>query len=318
MDKLEKAKIPKGYYIKARKIKESEIAHAPPHVREIWDWLIQNANHKALKCGGKTIGRGQILTSYKDIREGLHWKVGWRKERYSRSQCENSLKLLRKATMIATQKSTRGIIITLLNYDYYQNPKNYECHKESHNESRPCATELPHYKQEWEECKKDNISSPVLKIFNYWNKYRGKSVIKPDRDTRQDKSIVWHSHQLRADGSISPEIEKALKAAFDGGHSVEQICGAIDNYAKVLLNKNFFWSYVWGLPDFLTRGEEKHKQAARKWWRFLPDNFIEDRYMTEPARRKRATQAKGPTPYEKAKQQTKKQKENPNEHKQTA
>ena len=39
-------KIQGGYYIKARKIQESEIAHAPPHVREIWDWLLWDANWK--------------------------------------------------------------------------------------------------------------------------------------------------------------------------------------------------------------------------------------------------------------------------------
>ena len=38
--------------------------------------------------------------------------------------------------MITTTKATRGLIITILNYDYYQDPKNYESHNESHNESR--------------------------------------------------------------------------------------------------------------------------------------------------------------------------------------
>ena len=34
--------------------------------------------------------------------------------------------------MVATTKTTRGLIITIINYDKYQNPKNYETDNESH------------------------------------------------------------------------------------------------------------------------------------------------------------------------------------------
>lgn len=122
----------------ARKEKYSEIGHAPPHVREIWHYLIREANHSGKKKHGHVLERGQILTTYDEIRDGLHWMVGWRKMRYSKSQCENAMKFLRRpgrnGSMIATRKTTRGLIITILNYNFYQNPKNYESHNESHNE----------------------------------------------------------------------------------------------------------------------------------------------------------------------------------------
>ncbi len=125
-----------GYYIKARCIQNSEIAHCPPHFREIWDWLIKEANHKDRKVSGKIIKRGQLFTSYQEIRNGLRWKIGYRTERYSKWQCENAMKFLRKAVMVATAKTARGVIITILNYDIYQNPENYESRNESRNESR--------------------------------------------------------------------------------------------------------------------------------------------------------------------------------------
>ena len=56
-----------GYYIKARKIQESDIAFAPPHVREIWDWLIKEVNH----IDSCKIKRGQTMRSLRDIQEGL-------------------------------------------------------------------------------------------------------------------------------------------------------------------------------------------------------------------------------------------------------
>lgn len=117
-----------GYYLKARKIQESAIARMPPHVREIWDWLLM----KAMFTNGTHLQRGQVLATYDDIREGLHWFIGWRKMMYSKWDCEKAMKLLTKATMVTTQKTTKGLIITILNYSEYQDPKNYESHTESH------------------------------------------------------------------------------------------------------------------------------------------------------------------------------------------
>ena len=111
-----------GYYIKARKIQESDIAHAPPHVREIWDWFIKEANHK----DNKTFKRGQCLRSIKNIQEGLSWSIGYRKMSYKKHQCEFALNWLRKHGMITTSKTTRGMLVTICKYDTYQDPKNYE------------------------------------------------------------------------------------------------------------------------------------------------------------------------------------------------
>ncbi|HUT43148.1 MAG TPA: hypothetical protein VMW95_02335, partial [Desulfobacterales bacterium] len=43
-------------------------------------------------------------------------------------------KFLTKARMMVTTKVTNGMIITILNYDYYQNAKNYEGHNEGQSE----------------------------------------------------------------------------------------------------------------------------------------------------------------------------------------
>lgn len=118
--------IPGGFYIKARKIEESEIAHAAPHVREIWDWLLKEANHKTLKTYGKNIERGQIFTDFSEIIEALHWREGFVKKAYKKHHVDNAMRWLRQRFMITTQKTTRGLIVTICNYDTYQNPKNYE------------------------------------------------------------------------------------------------------------------------------------------------------------------------------------------------
>ncbi|MFA5185387.1 MAG: hypothetical protein WC551_02780 [Patescibacteria group bacterium] len=132
-------KIKGGYYLKAKCIQSSYIAHAPPCVREIWDWLLMKAFHK----DGDVLKRGQLICTYKDIQEGLHWYVGFRKMAYSKWDCERTMKALMKATMIATTKTTRGLVITIVNYAKYQDVKNYESHSEGHNEAtmKPQTTE---------------------------------------------------------------------------------------------------------------------------------------------------------------------------------
>lgn len=132
-----------GYYLKARCIQESEIAHLPPHVREIWDWLIKECNHKPRKIYGRMIERGQRLTSYKEIQEALHWTIGWRKMQYSKGNCETAMKLLKKRTMVTAEKTTRGFLVTVCNYDYYQNPENYVTDKVK--TKQPTGEPQPHY-----------------------------------------------------------------------------------------------------------------------------------------------------------------------------
>jgi hypothetical protein len=140
-----------GYYIKARCIQESDIAHCPPHFREIWDWLLMQANHKK-KENGQRLDRGQVLTSYKAISDGLSWKVGYRIERYKKHEIQSAMKWLMKHTMVATTKTTRGMVVTILNYDKYQDQKNYETYNGNHNEH----TMNLHDRQECKE-RKNNI-----------------------------------------------------------------------------------------------------------------------------------------------------------------
>lgn len=132
--------IPKGYILKARKIEDSEIAHAPPHVREVWDLILRKANFKDRTCGGTIIRRGQWLTTYEEIQELLHWRIGFRKETYSRWQIEWAMKKLRVWVMIATRKATRGLFINVLNYDLYQRMENYDCHTDCHDH---CHNDAP-------------------------------------------------------------------------------------------------------------------------------------------------------------------------------
>lgn len=193
--------IPGGYYLKARCIQESEIAHAPPHVREIWDWLIKECNHADKKKYGIIIKRGQRLTSYEEIREALHWKIGWRKKMYSKWDCEKAMKVLKKATMIATTKTTRGLLVTVCNYDKYQNPANYESHKGSHTKAtrKPQTTDTINKNEKNERTNKDRFDV-------FWKAY-------PKKRSKEKAREVWQKlepdEELLSKMLITIELGKA-------------------------------------------------------------------------------------------------------------
>lgn len=109
-----------------RKIDDSEISIKPPHVREIFLWLLRRANHH----DNYICKRGQCIRSIKDIQEGLKWYAGYRKSMYSKSHCEYALNTLRNMAMIETAKTTRGLLITICNFDIYQDNSDSEPNNE--------------------------------------------------------------------------------------------------------------------------------------------------------------------------------------------
>ena len=113
--------IPGGYILQPRCFDGSDASKFPPNTREIWHFLLRNVNHSN---NGKIL-KGQKIFSYSDIQEGLHWYSGYRKMMYSKPQIAKALRRLSGGSMVETTAATGGILITICNYEYYQDPKNY-------------------------------------------------------------------------------------------------------------------------------------------------------------------------------------------------
>ncbi len=145
-----------GYILLARKIADSEIMDKPPLYAKLWQWLLLKANWK----DRDKLKRGQLFTSIDEMRQAMSYKVGYRRVTPTRDELRSAYEALAKATMITTTKTTRGMIITICNYDYYQDPKNYEAHSESHNETRTKPTDGPHYTEEREDLRNKKRSPP--------------------------------------------------------------------------------------------------------------------------------------------------------------
>lgn len=134
-------KIPGGYINLSRSIVESEIFNKPPLYMKVWIYLLTRAQHKQYKG----LKRGQLYTNVPEIVEACSWKVGFRKEKPDSNQVYKVIEWLRKkheeeyeketkSTMITTMRATQGLLITIDNYCFYQDAKNYESNNEYTNE----------------------------------------------------------------------------------------------------------------------------------------------------------------------------------------
>ncbi|MEI6831309.1 MAG: hypothetical protein WCK61_01230 [Candidatus Omnitrophota bacterium] len=115
-----------GYILLARRLLDSNVMMGAPILLKLWVWFLLKANHLPYK----NIERGQVFTTIEGMREACAYKIGYRVVRPSKDQIRSAYEALTKATMITTAKTTRGLIVSICNYDYYQNPKNYETHNE--------------------------------------------------------------------------------------------------------------------------------------------------------------------------------------------
>jgi len=119
-----------GYILLSRKLLKSGIMEKPPLYLKLWIWMLIQASYK----DHGDLKRGQFFSSLERMSKAMTYKVGYRKVRPTIKEIRGVTKFLTKALMIVTTKVTHGMIITILNYDYYQNPKNYEGHNEGQSE----------------------------------------------------------------------------------------------------------------------------------------------------------------------------------------
>ena len=103
-----------------RKIQDCSIwdNEDPFDMRSAWIDLLLMANHedKRIIFDGKgiVVKRGQRLTSFRKLSERWHWSIN-RTRRY--------IELLEGEGMITRKSDSRSTLLTVVNYDLYQNPQ---------------------------------------------------------------------------------------------------------------------------------------------------------------------------------------------------
>jgi len=113
-----------------------------------------------------------------------------------------------------------------------------------------------------------DLEIQAKKVFDYWN--------------NKSKDKKWRTHTL-----FGYALKSAILKILRQGYPVEYICGAIDNYASLILASCgvYKWTYSkWGLFQFLTRGA---RDGDYRWLWFAPDTFREADWITDSERDRR-------------------------------
>jgi len=123
-------KINGGATLWARQTIDSDIFYDKPDVWfKIWFYIVNKVNYKDNKRYKRSTGFFQ----YKII---MHFTGA------SYDQVKHCLEYLKSAKQIATQRKTRGLLITVINYDLYQTLDNYY-YEESHTKRKTKANQKP-------------------------------------------------------------------------------------------------------------------------------------------------------------------------------
>lgn len=121
-----------GYILLARQLLKSGIMEKPPLYLKLWVWMLLQASH----TDHGSLKRGQFFTSFGKMRNAMAYKAGFRIIKPTIKEIRGFMEFITISTMAGTMKGIRGTIITILNYDHYQNFLNYEGHNGGHREGQ--------------------------------------------------------------------------------------------------------------------------------------------------------------------------------------
>lgn len=238
-----------GAFVLSRSIFDSDIWFMPPHYLKIWVWLVGKATHK--EKPGKRLKRGQCLVTIPETIEATKWKVGYRHEKLTKKQVWGVYEWLREENMIVTTKVTRGMIVTICNYDFYQDLSNYEGNNEGTMKGiRREQQGNTKDKNDKNERMQENI---YTRVFEFWN---------------EQKITIHKTYPPPSNGRTT--LKTAINNLLRAKETEDTIKQTILNYNKIVKSKDHYFSHKWGLVEFLVRGFYKFND-----WDIAHNNYID-------------------------------------------
>lgn len=204
-----------GYILESRSILNSAIWKMPPLYFKVWHFLLlkaQYTDYKGLK-------RGQLYTSIGEIREACSYYVGFRKETPTRKEIWSILEWLRspheedaerntkgnnERNMIVTTKATHGILVTICNFNVYQDPNFYEGNNERNTKGTMSGTRT--------EFEGNNINEEGIKNKN--KKKNNPPYKSPQGDGEMEAEVNQLPLEMRSTMFDFIEHRKEIKKPF--------------------------------------------------------------------------------------------------------
>jgi len=205
----------KGFVKLHRQILDSEIMNMPPVTRELWQYILLNAQHKPFK----NLKEGELFMRFKDVQDALCWYVGYRKMTYKKYDLTRSIRRLNESNMIATTKATHGILVKVLNYSLYQGSENGESNNESLTKATRKQRSCININKNDKNVKNDINTSQLFskdcleyKIASYLEKkiIENNPVFKPRTESQLQKWCVDIDRLIRLDNAKTKDIKTII------------------------------------------------------------------------------------------------------------
>jgi len=233
------AKIPNGAIILARQSQGSDIwTNKPSWWLKVWIFILMIVNHD----DDQEFKRGTNFFTMDKIYERCFLQNDHIKYR----TIDNVIRFLKLHDMITTQKTTRGMVITVCNYDYYQDLNNYKNDtKKSFGTTRK-RDENDTINKNGNNGKNEQEDKYIVEFEKLWKKYPSKDGVKSAR--------------------------KHFTATVKTDKNLEDINKALDNYLHHLETEDWkrakngsTWFNNW--EDWINWEETEPEDGVQTWYK---------------------------------------------------
>jgi hypothetical protein len=297
-----------------------------PKLLKTFLWCLLKSSHKEhVQMVGRQkilLEPGQFITGRAKAAEALDMPP---------STAWSYLKLLEDDEAIEIQSNTKFSIVTVVNWEVYQgydsekspSEQGFKHETEDSSDSRWTTSEqqgvnsdnIPikqGFKHETEgnldnKCDKkpDSKKSPSEQGFKHetedssdsrWTTNGQRADTNKNDKNGKNKKIYthvfehWNSKNIIKHRTLNDKTKRSINAKLKN-YTSEEICQAIDNYAAIVHDDKYFFTYKWTLHEFLQRGFEtflirevahqnflkdkaKISQGGEKTWRLLEDELM--------------------------------------------
>lgn len=202
---------------------------------QAWIDLLLFANHhdKKIAFGNEliTVEAGSFITSKRKLADRWQW---------SRTKVDNFLSLLEQDKMIVTKSDTKKTLVSIVNYEVYQQSSNEEKATKEPQESHKKATEKP---QKSTNNNDNNINNDNNEINN--NNIRAKSS-----DVNAFFDSIWELYpKKKGKGKVSDAKKRVL---YDYGFDVIKRC--IERYKSYIESAHMDEQFVMHGSTFFNSG----------------------------------------------------------------
>ncbi len=178
----------RGATIWARKTVDSDVFFLKPDKWfKIWFYLVTRANYE----DNGQFKRGESLVRYADISEACG---------ATKSQVDHAIRWFKNCQMLATRKATRGMFISILNYNTYQSLDNYKSDSSGDLKAKQKRHRSDTIKKKTKKTKKTKKNTPLppeletpefQKTWGEWEQHRTeiKKILTPSTIARQLKML---------------------------------------------------------------------------------------------------------------------------------